>query len=189
VHEVGLDGAPFNLLTPHKLFRKALLDEHGIRFPEGRRRLEDHMMVVHAYFHARNMAILADYACYHWVHWGSGTNASYVAPDPAAYFSDVRDVLDVVDAHTEPGEFRDRLYGRWYRGKLLGRLGRNAFVGREPERSASRRGSMPRWDTTCASVRRSRGATTMTGWWHWPSTSGTSRRRRAFAGCAAMGRG
>src|SRR3712207_8835584 len=25
------------LLTPHKLYRKALLDEHGIRFPEGRR--------------------------------------------------------------------------------------------------------------------------------------------------------
>ena len=32
-----------------------------------------------------------------------------------------------------PGEFRDNLYGRWYRGKLLGRLGRNAFLGREEE--------------------------------------------------------
>ncbi|HEX4760394.1 MAG TPA: glycosyltransferase family 2 protein, partial [Thermoleophilaceae bacterium] len=29
------------LLTPHKLFRKSFLDEHGLRFPEGRRRLED----------------------------------------------------------------------------------------------------------------------------------------------------
>ena len=69
------------------------------------------------------MAILADYACYHWVHWDAGTNASFEAPDPAEYFDDVRGVLDVVDAHTEPGEFRDNLYGRWYRGKLLGRLG------------------------------------------------------------------
>jgi glycosyltransferase involved in cell wall biosynthesis len=133
VHELSLRAAPFSLLTPHKLFRKALLDEHGIRFPEGRRRLEDHMMVVPAYFKARNMAILADYPCYHWVHWDSAQNASYVAPDPAEYFADVREVLDLVDAHTEPGEFRDNLYGRWYRGKLLGRLGRNAFVGREPE--------------------------------------------------------
>ena len=90
VHELGLRAAPFNLLTPHKLFRRALLDEHGIRFPEGRRRLEDHMFVVPAYFAARNMAILADYPCYHWVHWDSGTNASYVAPDPAEYFADVR---------------------------------------------------------------------------------------------------
>ena len=133
VHELGLRAAPFNLLTPHKLFRRALLDEHGIRFPEGKRRLEDHMFVVPAYFAARNMAILADYACYHWVRWDSDENASYAAPDPAEYFDDVRGVLDVVDAHTEPGEFRDALYGRWYRGKLLGRLGRNAFLGRDEE--------------------------------------------------------
>jgi poly(ribitol-phosphate) beta-N-acetylglucosaminyltransferase len=133
VHDLGLRAAPFNLLTPHKLFRKALLDRHAIRFPEGRRRLEDHMMVVPAYFHARRMAILADYPCYHWVNWSSGANASYAPPDPSDYFADVREVLDLVDAHTEPGEFRDALYGRWYRGKLLGRLGRNAFVGRDEE--------------------------------------------------------
>jgi glycosyltransferase involved in cell wall biosynthesis len=133
VHDLGLRAAPFNLLTPHKLFRRALLVEHGIRFPEGRRRLEDHMMVVPAYFKARRMAILADYPCYHWVNWTQGANASYAAPDPADYYADVREVLDIVDAHTEPGEFRDTLYGRWYRGKLLGRLGRNAFVGRPEE--------------------------------------------------------
>jgi glycosyltransferase involved in cell wall biosynthesis len=133
VHDLGLRAAPFNLLTPHKLFRRALLVEHGIRFPEGRRRLEDHMMVVPAYFKARRMAILADYPCYHWVNWTQGANASYAAPDPADYYADVREVLDIVDAHTEPGEFRDTLYGRWYRGKLLGRLGRNAFVERPEE--------------------------------------------------------
>ena len=133
VHRLGLRAAPFNLLTPHKLFRRSLLIEHGIRFPEGQRRLEDHMMVVPAYFAARNMAILADYPCYHWVNWEGDGNASYAAPDPAGYFADVREVLDLVDAHTEPGGFRDTLYGRWYRGKLLGRLGRNAFLGRPPE--------------------------------------------------------
>ncbi len=133
VHDLGMRAAPFNLLTPHKLFRRALLDEHGIRFPEGRRRLEDHMMVVPAYFKARRMAILADYPCYHWVNWTAGANASYAPHDPADYYADVREVLDIVDEHTEPGEFRDTLYGRWYRGKLLGRLGRNAFVGREED--------------------------------------------------------
>ena len=56
------------LLTPHKLFRRALLDEHGIRFPEGRRRLEDHLFVVHAYFHADGISVLADRPCYHWTH-------------------------------------------------------------------------------------------------------------------------
>jgi hypothetical protein len=88
------------------------------------------MMVVPAYFKARRMAILADYPCYHWVNWTEGANASYAPPDPAGYFADVREVLDIVDEHTQPGEFRDALYARWYRGKLLGRLGRNAFLGR-----------------------------------------------------------
>ena len=32
------------------------------------------------------------------------------------------EVLDVIDAHTEPGPFRDRLYSRWYRGKMLNRV-------------------------------------------------------------------
>src|SRR5262245_43071865 len=39
-------------VTPQKLFRKALLDKHGLRFPEGRRRLEDHGFVIAAYFAA-----------------------------------------------------------------------------------------------------------------------------------------
>jgi glycosyltransferase involved in cell wall biosynthesis len=133
VHELGLRAAPFNLLTPHKLFRRALLDEHAIRFPEGKHRLGDQVFVVRAYFTAGNMAILADYPCYHRVHRNSETNASSAAPDPAEYFDDVRSVLDVVDAHTEPGEFREALYGRWYRGDLLGRLRGNAFLGREEE--------------------------------------------------------
>ena len=66
--DVTLEWAPLvRLLTPHKLFRKALLDEHGIRFPEGRRRLEDHVFTMHAYFHAQHISVLAGYPCYHWV--------------------------------------------------------------------------------------------------------------------------
>ena len=38
------------LLTPHKLFRRAFLDAHDLRFPEGRRRLEDHVFLMQAYF-------------------------------------------------------------------------------------------------------------------------------------------
>ena len=104
------------------------------------------------------MAILADYPCYHWVNWEGGTNASYKPPDPAEYFADVREVLDIVDAHTEPGEFRDALYGRWYRGKLLGRLGRNAFLGRDPEHRRRRAGGGPRADGGALPAAARRGA-------------------------------
>src|SRR4051794_5266977 len=66
-------GEPFDtdvflqLLAPHKLFRRGLLDEHGIRFPEGKRRLEDHPFVLGAYFAAERLSVVADRPVYHWV--------------------------------------------------------------------------------------------------------------------------
>jgi glycosyltransferase involved in cell wall biosynthesis len=115
------------LLSPHKLFRRAFLDEHEIRFPEGRRRLEDHFFVTHAYLHAQAVSVLADYTCYYWVRRGDA-NASYRPFEPAMYYANVREVLDLVDEHTEPGAFRDQLYLRWYRGKVLGRAGGRPFL-------------------------------------------------------------
>jgi glycosyltransferase involved in cell wall biosynthesis len=110
------------LLTPHKLWRRSFLDAHALRFPEGRRRLEDHVFVMRAYFNSPSISVLADYPCYHWVLRDVDSNASWGHLDPASYFQSMREVLDVVDEHTEPGPFRDRLYARWYRGKMLNRV-------------------------------------------------------------------
>jgi poly(ribitol-phosphate) beta-N-acetylglucosaminyltransferase len=126
--DVTLEWRPLlHLLSPHKLFRRSFLLEHGFRFPEGKRRLEDHHFVVHAYFHARRIAILADYPCYHWVGRDPGESASRTPWDPVVYYQSLRDVLDIVDEHTEPGEFRDHLKGHWHRGKILKRLGPPKF--------------------------------------------------------------
>jgi glycosyltransferase involved in cell wall biosynthesis len=110
------------LLTPHKLFRRAFLDAHELRFPEGRRRLEDHVFVMRAYFLEPRISVLADYPCYHWVLRDRDVNASWGHLDPQSYFAFMREVLDVIDANTGPGPFRDRLYARWYRGKMLNRV-------------------------------------------------------------------
>ena len=45
IHDTSL----ISSLTPHKMFRTAFLREHGIEFPEGRRRLEDQLFMVRAY--------------------------------------------------------------------------------------------------------------------------------------------
>jgi poly(ribitol-phosphate) beta-N-acetylglucosaminyltransferase len=129
---VGLEWQPLlSLLTPHKLFRRSLLDEHGVRFPEGRRRLEDHVFTMHAFFHARSVSILADYACYYWVlRADDRDNASFQAFEPAQYYENLREVLDLVVEHTEPGPLRERLLAHWYRGKMLGRVGGTWFVNR-----------------------------------------------------------
>lgn len=110
------------LLTPHKLFRRSFLDRHDIRFPEGRRRLEDHVFVMKAYFHASRISILADYPCYHWVRRDDAGNATDRYADPAVYYQNVREVLDIVDVHTEPGPVRNRMYAHWFRSKGLERL-------------------------------------------------------------------
>ena len=136
-HDLDVRSVPFGLLTPSKLFRREMLMEHGIRFPEGRCRLEDHAFVVSAFFAARRIAILADYACYHWIRRDDRSNASLGTADWGEYYAGVRRALDVVDAHTEPGPFRDRLTMRWYGGKTLGRL-----KGHFAERSADERSAI-----------------------------------------------
>ncbi len=115
------------LLTPHKLFRRSMLLEHDIRFPEGRRRLEDHHFVIQTYFHARRITVLADYPTYHWVKRSGGENATGHTFDRGAYYSNLRDILDIVDRHTEPGVDRDGLYAHWLRYKMIHKLLRPVF--------------------------------------------------------------
>jgi glycosyltransferase involved in cell wall biosynthesis len=114
------------ILTPHKLFRRSFLLEHGIRFPEGPVRLEDHRFVLNAYFRAGNISVLADYPCCHWVKRAGSYSRDL--PDPFHYHAVLREVLDIVDAHVPPGPDRDRYYVHWYRGKVLTRLGTNGFL-------------------------------------------------------------
>ncbi len=121
------------LLSPHKLFRRAFLVEHDIRFPEGRRRLEDHAFVAEAYLRgAGRISVLADYPCYHWVLRTDRGNASWIQMDPARYYGNLREVLDIVEAHIQPGPLRDQLFAHWYRSKALSRLGGAVFLRRDP---------------------------------------------------------
>jgi glycosyltransferase involved in cell wall biosynthesis len=134
----NVHGEPFEpgllaLLTPHKLFRRRLLDEHGLRFPEGKRRLEDHPFVLGAYFAAERISVLADHPVYHWVRREEQQTASMSRFDANGYFDNVREVLDIVEANTEPGEPRDRLLTHWYRGKMLGRVGGRDWLYREED--------------------------------------------------------
>jgi glycosyltransferase involved in cell wall biosynthesis len=109
-------------LTPHKMFRREFLDRIGLRFPEGRRRLEDHVFVTEAYLRAGNVSVLSDYVCYYHVRRDDASNAGFQQLDPAGYFKNLREALDVVEAYTEPGELRDRLLRRWLRNEMVERM-------------------------------------------------------------------
>ncbi|MFF4780546.1 glycosyltransferase family 2 protein [Streptomyces griseorubiginosus] len=118
-----VDNAPLiDSLTPHKMFRRAFLDRIGLRFPEGRRRLEDHVFVTEAYLRADNVSVLSDYVCYYHLKRDDASNAGFQRFDPVGYFANLREALDVVEKYTEPGKTRDRLFRRWLRNEMVERM-------------------------------------------------------------------
>ncbi len=109
--------------TPHKMLRRQFLVDAGIRYPEGKRRLEDQLFITKAYFAASAASIVADYVCYRYLKREDGRNAGSTRIDPASYYANLREVLDVIDRYTEPGEVRDGFYRRFLKTEMLGRLG------------------------------------------------------------------
>ncbi|MGN6610886.1 MAG: glycosyltransferase [Angustibacter sp.] len=93
--------------TVHKLFRKAFLVEHGIRFMEGRVRLEDHVFMAYALSHASAVSVVASEPCYRWVHRSDGSNSSDQAIDPDRYWPWYVRQLEVLDELNSDGQLLD----------------------------------------------------------------------------------
>lgn len=119
-----LDAPLVNILTPHKMFRRALLQRHPqLRYPEGKRRLEDQLFVVKAYLLANNISVLADYPCYYYNKRTTGKNAGSNLIEPKPFYGNLREVLDVVDEYAATPAERDRLLLRFLRADVLARVG------------------------------------------------------------------
>ncbi|MFF2325743.1 MULTISPECIES: glycosyltransferase family 2 protein [unclassified Streptomyces] len=116
------DAPLMDSLTPHKMFRKEFLQSKGIRFREGRRRLEDHVFVVETYLRASNVSVLSDYLCYYHIKREDASNAGFQRFDPVGYYKNLREALDIVEQYTEPGRLRDSMYRRWLRNEMVERL-------------------------------------------------------------------
>jgi glycosyltransferase involved in cell wall biosynthesis len=116
------DSPIMDSLTPHKLFRRAFLQAHDIRFPEGKRRLEDHLFVVTAYLLAETISIYADYTCYIHIARDDASNAGFRKIDWSGYFDNLSEALEVVQTHTEAGPLRDRIFRRWLQVEMVNRL-------------------------------------------------------------------
>ncbi|WP_406381325.1 glycosyltransferase family 2 protein [Streptomyces sp. NBC_01618] len=127
------DAPLYDSLTPHKMFRTKFLRENGIAYPEGKRRLEDQLYMMQAYFPAEVVSILGNYTCYFYSRRDDGKNAGSTRIVPSQYYGNLREVLDVVIDNTEPGEFRDLLLRRFYRVEMLSRLSEPAVVRYQPE--------------------------------------------------------
>lgn len=109
-------------MTPHAMFRRSFLDEHGLRFDERARRLEDHLFLSASYTAARRVSVYADSPVYIHVARSDGGGAGYAAYDPDEYYRDLAHAIGVIVAHVPPGRARDAFLSRWVRRELVGRL-------------------------------------------------------------------
>jgi glycosyltransferase involved in cell wall biosynthesis len=93
-------------MMPHKLYRRALFLDHGIRFPEGGRVLwEDVFINVAAYRHAKVVSVLADTPVYLW--HASDQNSSHTFDHTRIEFWErLEDVLAFITRTLDTPEFR-----------------------------------------------------------------------------------
>ncbi len=107
----------FRAVLPHKLFRRAFLVEHGLRFPEGRVRLEDVILLARAYLLASRVSSLGDRAYYN-LRRRRG-NISSQRLDPQGYAESIRQVLTTVRELCRDPELSDELVLLLYQRKAL----------------------------------------------------------------------
>jgi glycosyltransferase involved in cell wall biosynthesis len=93
-------------MNPHKLYRRRVVLEHGIRFPERPRALwEDWYINIGVYRHSKVVSILADTPIYLWhVHQ---TNTSYTfSPGREDYWDRLDDVMKYIVATLDGPDYR-----------------------------------------------------------------------------------
>ncbi|UZJ34004.1 glycosyltransferase family 2 protein [Streptomyces endophytica] len=118
-------------LAAYKLFRRAFLETHRLRFVEGRLLGEDLPFGIEALLRARTVSVLADYDCYYLHGRADDSNASRQDVDWPDYLHYIGDVLDTVAAEVPPGPDRDKLMTRHFHGEILMPFG-PAYLARTP---------------------------------------------------------
>ncbi|WP_327089441.1 glycosyltransferase [Nonomuraea sp. NBC_01738] len=102
-----------SLLTPHKLYRRAFLEQHGLGFAVPGGKVAEQAFSVRCYLLAKVVAVMADHVT---CHLGEPDARE---DEPRVVATDLLALLDAVDAHTEPGRQRDRMYAHWMRTVVL----------------------------------------------------------------------
>ncbi|MFI6598941.1 glycosyltransferase family 2 protein [Nonomuraea sp. NPDC050536] len=102
------------LLTPHKLLRRSFLEQHKIGFPTQGGRVAEQSFSVRAYLLAKVVTVLAEEACCH-----LGEPADTDEQDPKLAAAELLELFAVIDANTEEGRQRDRMYAYWFRTTVL----------------------------------------------------------------------
>ncbi|MFH9244527.1 glycosyltransferase [Streptomyces lydicus] len=113
------DSPVYWTLAAYKLFRRAFLEQHHLRFVEGRLLAEDLPFGIAALLRADTVSVLADYDCYYLHGRPDDSNASRQDLDWCEYLHYIATVLATVEAEVPPGPDRDALMVRHFHGEIL----------------------------------------------------------------------
>ncbi len=118
------------LLTPHKLYRRAFLEEHELGFAVPGGAIAEQAFAVRCYLQAKVIAVLAEQVC---CHLGERPPAP---EEPRAAVRELRALLRDIDAYVGEGRQRDRMYAFWFRSAVLRPFLSSAFAGSSTDRGA-----------------------------------------------------
>ena len=113
------DSPVYWTLAAYKLFRRSFIEQHQLRFAEGRLLAEDLPFGITALLRARTVSVLADYDCYYLHGRDDDSNASRQELDWPEHLGYLAGVLADVAAQVPPGPDRDKLMVRHFHGEVL----------------------------------------------------------------------
>ncbi|NLU67385.1 glycosyltransferase family A protein [Streptomyces sp. HNM0574] len=117
-------------MSAEKLFRRSLLERHGLRFTEGMTHGEDTCFTLEAYVRADGLSVVADYPCLYILGRTDGGNLTSVESTTDG-FRAAEAQLGLIARLLPPGEERDLLSVRPFRMKILRTF--RTRMRREPE--------------------------------------------------------
>jgi glycosyltransferase involved in cell wall biosynthesis len=109
-------------LSAQKLFRRAMLERHGMRFDESLWTGEDALFTMEAYLRADGVSVVADYTCYYLV---GRTDGKHVTKSGSytLRFDSARALMELLARMLPPGAKRDVLMVRPFLVTLLPQFG------------------------------------------------------------------
>jgi poly(ribitol-phosphate) beta-N-acetylglucosaminyltransferase len=130
-----LDDGIWRTLTPHKLIRRSLIEQLGLRFCDDMVQGEDQVFMASCLFAARKISILSDDELYHRRLLSDNSNLSRQLQTLMNKQLTSSRMVALVVANTTPGLRRDRLLRRVFVRTLCPALNRPFMVANPQERS------------------------------------------------------
>lgn len=130
-------------MSPHKMFRRAFVEEHGLRFPEGPWIMEDLAFVSAAYLKAERISVLADYPCYYWLKRDDGGNNTGQRFNPRhGFWANLRTIVGQIKDGTAPSDdvdaLQNRMLHRLYHVEVLSRAREPEILREDPDEQRPR---------------------------------------------------